>query len=42
MNIPLMRIPPKECPFCHDMPILAKRSFYGMGVMVIMGIMNII
>ena len=24
MNIPLMRIPPKECPFCHDMPILAK------------------
>lgn len=41
MNIPLMRIPPKECPFCHDMPILAKDP-YGMGVMVIMGIMNII
>lgn len=24
MNIPLMRISPKECPFCHDMPVLAK------------------
>lgn len=24
MNVPLMRILPKECPFCHDIPVLAK------------------
>ena len=24
MNIPLMRISLKECPWCHDMPVLAK------------------
>ena len=24
MNIPLMRVLPKECPWCHDMPVLIK------------------
>ena len=28
MNIPLMRISSKECPFCHDMPVLAREPLW--------------
>lgn len=40
MSMSIMRVSPKECPFCHDMPVLAK-VLYRMKVMVIMEIMNI-